>query len=362
MSSVRPFVADDIPQVADLHRRVFRTAEPTTTGWREAYQTYFSDVFLRNPLHDDTLTSLVAEDGSGTIVGFLGVVPRRMVFKGQSILAAVCSQFMVDPARRGQVGLRMVKQCLAGPQDLSMTDEAEDSTGKVWQWCGGIMALLHSMHWIRPLRPAHAALALLGKRMRLARLAAAAPMARIVDAHVTRVAHSPFQRLTPRGSREDLDAGKIIGFLPEVVGDRSLRPDYDDGLVQWMLGRAGRLNGHGELRTVLVRDDAHNAAGWYVYYANPGQIGEVLQIAARAPSVHLVLDHLLDDAAERGVVALAGRLDPPFARELSEKYFVLHRRGFSMFVHSKRPELMDAIWRGDAFLTRLDGEWCLHLR
>lgn len=365
MSWVRPFVEEDIPRVADLHRRVFRTAEPTATGWMESYRRYLSEVFLNNPLGDGALTSLVCEEGPGKVVGFLGVMPRRIVFNGQPALMAVCSQFVVDPTRRGQVGLRILKRCFEGPQDLSMTDETGDDTRtrKIWEWCGGTTALPYSIHWIRPLRPARFALAFLGRRKSLAPFAgASAPAARIVDAIATRLAQSPFHLSPPRGSREDLDEAMLLAWLPEFAADRSLRPDYDDRSVKWVLERAGQREGPGHFRKVLVRDEEGEITGWYLYYANRGGISEVLQIAARAHAVHQVLDHLLDDAFRQGALALSGRLEPAFAQELSEKCCLLYRRGYWMLIHSKKPELLQAIQRGDAFLTRLEGEWCLRFQ
>lgn len=363
MNSIRSFVADDVPQVADLHRRVFRTAEWDTRGWEASYNQYFSEVFLEHGTGDRALASLVCEDQSGRIIAFLGVLPRRMVFRGRRILMALCSQFVVEPSFRGQVGLQMVKQCLAGPQDLSMTDEAEHRTGKIWEWCGGSMALLHSMRWIRPLQPMQSLLAALGTQMSPPWTAGlSTPAARIVDPLVTRMFPAPFRVAVPRGSREDLDAAMIPAAFPELVGDRTLRSDYDDQVVQWMLGRASRLNGNGQLRKALVRDEAGHVAGWYVYCGHRGKIGEVLQIAAQGRAVPLVLDHLLHDASQQGVVALSGRLDPPFAWELSERFFLLYRRRFSMWIHSQQPEVVDTILAGDAFLSRLDGEWCVRYR
>ena len=43
---------------------------------------------------------------------------------------------------------------------------------------------------------------------------------------------------------------------------------------------------------------------------------------------------------------------------LSDKNFLFHRGDRSwMLVHSRRPEVLDAIHRGTAFLTRMEGEW-----
>lgn len=246
---------------------------------------------------------------------------------------AICSHFAVDPNRRGQLGLRMMKQCLEGPQDLSITDESGDNTRRLWEWCGGKTALLYSIHWTRRLRTS-----------------------RVTD----NLGALPVT--TPFGSRENLDDTTLAERLPDFAGGRSLRPDYSDGSLAWIMSRATTRFAGGPLKKVLVRDEGQQIAGWYLYYARRGGVSEVLHIAARKDTVGQVLDHLIDDASQCGATALAGRLDPAFAQELSERDCVLYRRGHWTLIHSVRPELLHAIERGDAFLTRLDGEWCLHFR
>jgi hypothetical protein len=359
MSSVRRFVEDDVPQVAELHRRIFRTAETAASGWLESYRRYFSDVFLNDTVGCGALASLVYENG-GRIHGFLGVMPRRMVFKGTPVLMAVCSQFIVDPAERGQVGLRMLKRCFEGPQDLSITDEAGDNTRKIWEWCGGSTALPYSIHWLRPLRPAQAALALLRRRQRFAAVAgASAPLVRALDAVVTRLLPGAFRPAAPPGSREELDEAMLLARLPELAAGCSLGPDYDLRSAAWVVARSRGRPDLSRFRKVLVRDGGGQVSGWFIYGVKRDGVGEVLQIAARSNRVSQVLDHLLHDALQLGALALSGRLEPAFAPELSDKYCLLYRPGCWTLVHSRKPELVHAIQRGDAFLTRLEGEWCL---
>src|SRR5579862_6063959 len=100
MGHVRPFIEEDIPQVADLHRRVFRTGDSSSSHLQESYRSYFEQIFLHNPWCDSTMPSLVYEETNGDIVGFLGVQPRRMSMNGRPVRAAVSSQFIVDPACR----------------------------------------------------------------------------------------------------------------------------------------------------------------------------------------------------------------------------------------------------------------------
>jgi len=52
----------------------------------------------------------------------------------------------------------------------------------------------------------------------------------------------------------------------------------------------------------------------------------------------------------------------PLMMEYAGKYCLFHRRGYWTLIHSKKPDLLEAIHRGDAFLTRLEGEWCLRFK
>src|SRR5688572_13677414 len=94
---VRPFVEGDIGQVADLHRRVFRAGAPMDATC-DGYRRYFGDVFL-----SERRSRSLVYDRDGVVFGFLGVVHRPMTFNGRLVVMAACSQFVVDPAGRGQV-------------------------------------------------------------------------------------------------------------------------------------------------------------------------------------------------------------------------------------------------------------------
>ena len=100
MGHIRAFVDADIPQVSRLHGVVFRTGDRTDREGRDPYHAYFKRVFLDNPSRDDALPSLVYQEDDGRVVGFLGVVPRRMSMGGQQLQAAISSQFIVDPRSR----------------------------------------------------------------------------------------------------------------------------------------------------------------------------------------------------------------------------------------------------------------------
>src|SRR5437016_2379146 len=114
---------------------------------------YFERIFFQNPWVDADLPSLVYEDETGRVGGFVGVVPRRMLFRGEPIRVAVTTQLMVAPRYGGQVGRRLMSRLLAGPQELSITDDANDAARRLWESLGGECSPIYGLRWTRPLRP-----------------------------------------------------------------------------------------------------------------------------------------------------------------------------------------------------------------
>jgi len=357
-TGIRRFEEEDVPPVADLHRRVMRADASPSHESPQQYRDYFREVFLNEAAVSSGLSSLVyLRDGH--IRGFLGVMPRRMQFQGKPMLAAVCSQFVVDPAERGQAGLQMLKRCFAGDQDLSLTDEAAECTRKIWEWCGGTAALPYSTHWMRPLRPARAALAMVESRAPSGTVVRAlSPIARVADAMVTKAIRR-FRPAPPSGSRELLSEQMLLSCLTDAAHRCSMGPAYDAQSVSWMLERVRGHANHGPVRALVVRDDANAIAGWFIYHARPTGTSEVLQMGAEPRQHRLVLDHLLDDAWQQDVELLSGRFEPAFGPQLSENGCLLYRRGYWTLVHAKQQDVCHALQRGDAFFSRLEGEWCL---
>jgi hypothetical protein len=54
-----------------------------------------------------------------------------------------------------------------------------------------------------------------------------------------------------------------------------------------------------------------------------------------------------------------GRLDPRYIHELSARHCWLRREGTYTLVHSRHADIMAAFKQGEAFLSRLEGEWWL---
>jgi hypothetical protein len=353
---VRPFLKDDIPWAADLYNKVFLSSDrPSSPELRD----YFHEVFFESPFCQDDLSSLVYQEGSGKRIGFIGVLPRRMQLEHQSIRVAISFHFMVEPESRSTLaGVQLLKAFFEGPQDLSLTDGAGTLGRQVWEVLGGKTALLYSLYWTRVLRPGQFVLSLMKKRKLPAPLVyASAPIWKIIDALMARARPMHFER-PPGVMEEDLSASTLLANLAEFTGLYSLRPDYDDGTLEWSIQHAARRQRFGQLQKVAVRKEGGKLAGWYLYYLNPGGTSELVQFTARKDCVQLLMDHFFFHAWSRGAAAVSGRMDPRFAQEFSDNYCFFSRRGSWMLVHSKKPEILEVIYRGNAFLSRLDGEWC----
>lgn len=361
MSRVRPFVENDIPQVAELHRQVFRTGERLSPLLEDSYRSYFSNIFLNHPWQEKAIPSLVCHNGDGRILGFLGVLPRGMCIGSQPILAAVSSQFIVEPGGHGAIAaVQLLKAFMAGPQDLSIADDAGSASRRLCEGLGGSTALLYSIYCGRILRPLQFLISRLEKRQLHPHVVAASyPLCRLFDGMAARVSSSVFRQVAPRVVGEELDEETLCQCLCESSKNRTLRPVYDVTSLKWLLDVLSKKNGFGSFRKVVVRNESMQTLGWYLCYLRRGEIGEVLQVGAKEGAIGEVLDHLFYNAWRQGAIAVSWRLEPGLMQQLGEKGCFFHHRGNWMVVHSKKPGLLEAIHRGDAFLTGLEGEWCM---
>jgi hypothetical protein len=353
MNHVRSLVADDIPALAELHASVFADCSDLSRAQR---QRYLRQVFLESPWRGTVLSSLVSEDQHDGVVGFLGVVPRPMSLRGRSITVAVGSQFMVAPNHRG-VGIQLLRTFLSGPQHLSLTDGPSQMLLKVWKALGGTDSPLHSIHWTRPLRPIQYVLSLAAERAAIASLTTMArPLCSALDWLFSRTGRSPFQ-VSPAPAGDELTVDGLLDCVAELAPRTGLRPVYDRESMRWLLEMAERKTYLGELHRVRVRNSANEVVGWYLCYLQRGRSCEVLQMAGRSDAIELVLDHLFSYAWRKGALAVSGRLQADFFDALKAKHCILHGAGAPVLVYSRQHELIEAIRGGDAFLTRLDGEW-----
>ncbi|HYK96198.1 MAG TPA: hypothetical protein VE011_10085 [Candidatus Dormibacteraeota bacterium] len=362
MTRIREFTAADIPGVADVHRRAFEIAPAMTPQLLDEYERWLTAVFLEAPTHTPGRQgSLVCEDG-GEVIGFFGVVARTVELNGRRYEATAGSNLVVLPGHRGGIGSQIIAEYLTRSSELAIVDEVEGRPFRLFSRLG-MVAMPQSVRWTLPLSPLRHVISLVGDHV--PGIAAAGPLAGLVDRAARRMQRSPFHYRASELVAEPLSDGGLARLLSAFGSPEQLRPVTSDGSTEWLLRRARGMRQHGELQLMALRDGDGPVVGWYVYYAKRGAAGEVLQLVADGAWTNAVLDHLARHALARGVVSLTGVMDLRFLAALSLHWAVIApfpRQTKYLMVHSKSPEVLEAFWRNRALLSRLDGEWCQHLR
>ncbi|TIM19561.1 MAG: hypothetical protein E5Y61_34245, partial [Mesorhizobium sp.] len=135
----------------------------------------------------------------------------------------------------------------------------------------------------------------------------------------------------------------------------ALRPNWAAGQIHHMLTDAAQKPELGELVYVSVASPVGTNVGAFAYHARAGGIGRVLQILALPGQAGSVIDCLIDDAAVRGVSGLRGRIQPALLEAMLGRRIAFLTVA-STVVHSRDPELLDAMKNSQAFLNGLAGE------
>jgi hypothetical protein len=350
MPGVRPLATGDIPAVAQLFSRVYPAQRWTSPAECEAY---FHQIFFANPWVTPQLPSWVATEGARA-VGFIGVIPRPMRLRGRALQAAVVTQLMVEPEKRhGMIAAQLLRKALAGPQTLTISDGANESSRRMWEALGGLTSTLYSLQWRRLLRPAQSALRRASSPHGRAAALLATPVAVLADAYA---AHYRALRRPSGLVDEALHAAALVDGLDRAARHVALGPQYDAASLDWLLGQARAKRRHGELQARLLRAPDGAIAGWFLYYLNDS-MSKVLQVHARQGAERAVLDHLFHHAWRRGAAAIEGRMEPRLARMLGQRHCLFHSTSAFALIHARDAELLGALARGDAFFSRLEGEW-----
>lgn len=360
---IRPLIHQDIPKLARLHTCVAESDDYTHDQVRTAYDKHFARIFLEHPWHDDRFPSLVNEESDGRITGLLAVMTRAMAFKGRQITMAVSSRLTVDPECRSKLaGVQLMKTFLNGPQELSVADLGNRTSQKLWHTMGGTTSSLYSLNWSRLLRPCGSILSKIRRRKMLNPFGIlATPFGKLADRILARSSNSPFAFESPSGQIDDLNPTSFVKYLPRFTQHDVLAPTYDHRSAEWIFARLGNMWDHGDVYKVLVRNGCNDVIGWYIYNLEPGEFGEVAQIAATDQTIHEVLRHLFFHAWSNGAVGLMGRLQPRFMHAFSDLSCRFHCTDEVALIHASNPEIVHAFETGNAFLTALEGEHCLYL-
>jgi hypothetical protein len=352
VSRIRPVERDDLGQVVALYERTVRSGRPTAPPGLAGY---FERTVLDHPWVDPEIPSLAYEADDGRILGFIGSHVRRLRLDGREIRMGCAGQLVSDPAqRRLAIGARLLRGYLSGPQDVSITDGANEIVHEMWSHLGGYALYPGSLIWTRLLRPWRAVgdrwLEITGRERWRRAARAAWPL---LDGLTAPFAKPPAR---PAGVQtEELTPGALIKHQSQVLGDSRLWVDYDEPFLEWLFREMATVRTRGELTRRLLRREGE-LLGWYVVYLKPRGLSQVMDIAAVKGQLGVVVDCLFADAWRGGAAALEGRMEVALYEQLSSRRCLV-RYGNRALFHSGEPDALAAISLGRSALTRLDGEW-----
>jgi hypothetical protein len=354
LSEIRSFRRDDLGAVASLFQKTFRSPRKAAPA---ALAAYLGEIFLDHPAYDPEIGSRVHVEADGTVTGFIGVFPRRMSFGGESLRAAVAGSLMVEEReRRPLAGAKLLRALLQGPQDISVSETTNDLSWGLWQPLGGRVVPLLSLDWVRPLRPAGAAVSLLAERAPA--FAAFGPVARAGDFIAAPLTRRRFAIAAPSTAIVAEAAATRSDFaraVEELVKSLPLRPSWSISEIEWLTMHAERKERYGRMHRAVLRDRRGEIVGCYLYHGASGGMGRVLQLLARPRSAGAVLDALLHDADQAGLSGLRGRTAPQFFDALMKRRCVFLHRASTLF-HCRRKDVAAAMEAGDALVNGLAGE------
>lgn len=354
-AEVRQLTRDDVPHVADLFMRVFRKSSSPAS---ESLKKYFADLYLDNPWNNSGRPSFVYCDKTKRVRGFVGAIPLPMTIGTRRFVASVAGNHMVDPDMRDPfAAVQLLRSLFASNPDLIISDSANEVSRALWTKSGASVLTLYSMRWVRILQPCRYALSIIPGEHRLSRAKPLlAPLCIAAD-----LLGSQFFKPSPVANENlhtaELAIEDLMGAFPDVIGRRALLPDYTHEGLTWLVDMASRKKQYGALSKVAVRDASGSVVGWYMLFVREGDVAQVLQFASRRSFEAAILNHLFSYARARRCVAVMGGIDTNAVKEFSENQCLFFLRNVYTVAYTQDRDILAALLSGNAFISRLEGEW-----
>lgn len=319
----------------------------------------FKKVLFDNPWYREDISSLVAEDEKGSIIGFLGVVPRPMKFKSETVWMAVPTQLMACPDAGKMVGIKLFKQFLDGPQNLSLADLSNSNSVKLWSMKNETVAKLYSFYWTRPLRPT----SFIRQSLNLASISkyVLRLSEKTADYYLQSKPQSSYFVANTDHRSVDINAERLCALYQKFTRRHTLAPRYSETDLGWLISDIeAELPADTILRLREVTDAEEREIGWYLYCVKRGGAAQVIQLGGSPQKMSHVLKTLWHDAYEDDAISVSGRVQPEYLAMLDDPAIHLSRRGPWVCFGTNQEDLKNTILMGDAWLTRMEGEWWMN--
>ncbi|HSP25884.1 MAG TPA: hypothetical protein VLQ65_11990 [Saliniramus sp.] len=353
-SIVRAVRADDIPAIGRLFQHVFRKSNaPPSAALTDYLHRLFVAPLAAQAGDEDAIVSLVHESSGGAVTGFIGIIAMPILVDGEKRRAAFAGTLMVDDRIRDPLaGPRLLRGFLAGPQDVSLSETANEVSQTMWRKLRGTVLPDYSLEWLRIFRPAAFAVASAAVRWPVLSTfqAAAVPL----DFACTRLMHTAPARLEPAFRDETIDDDALAMLLERCTAHYPVRPEWSAMNLRAMLADARQKSRYGPMvQRVVMRGD--KPIGLFIYHAHPRGIAHVLQVAALPGRLEDVVDCLFAQAFDAGLAGLRGRTQPALLDAMLVRNCWFRHRS-STVVISRNQVLLQYVANGKAFINGLGGE------
>ena len=342
----------DIPALCDLFGKTFRKGRTPRT---EDLARCFEETYLGTVGDRESPASLVDVDAGGRVQGFMGIMTLAARFGEERLRGGVLGNFMACETDRARVGFRLARAMTRHGLDFLFTDTANQVSVGLARAIGFQNLPLQSLEWVKILRPCETASFMAGRRVPVLG-AALRPMAYGADVIARRL---PLATVLDQGHEvidRPIDPRAFAAKARVLLERFSLRPDWDNGDLPWLLAQAGLKTRNGPLHMRDVTDRNGDTLGLYLLYARPGGVAQTLQILAKRNQESTVLKALIIHAHEIGAVAVRGQIDPRLSVGLMTYPGIIYHHVMASIVYTRRPDLAAAFGSSDAFVGGLLGE------
>lgn len=350
---VRRLERSDIPQVCDLFALTFR---PGRKVRREDVEACLARTYLSAPGDLIRPASLVDVGPAGEINGFMGIVTLAARFGDRPMRGGILGNFMATEGQRARAALRLSRATVAHDLDFLFSDTANRTSLDLSCAFGFETVPLHSLAWIKLLRPCETASFMAGRSLPMVG-ASLAPLARWGDRLAGRLAFVSLPEPAERGLADRPVMPSAFAAQARALVERfRFRPDWRDDEFSWLFDQAKLKSRNGTLQAREVLDRKGRTIGLYLLYARRGGVAQALQVLSEPRCEGGVLGALIRHAAAIGAVAIKGQASPGLVNGLIRQPGIVYHHAAAAIAFSRHPELRETFLSDGAFLGGLMGE------
>lgn len=306
---------------------------------------------------------MVYVDDDDNVVGFIGLTNVNISYQDKIYSASIGGALMVEDHEQHPLrGARLVRQVVRGPQQILITETANNISVGMWESLKGVQLTEYSIDWLRIIRPLGFVQSTLAERFGFLRFLS--PLTRVTDNW--RRKKMPPQALRWSGVPENWQAAQATTVVPigkeefsilfaSFADNFAARPSWQDGQFAACLDDAMIKPVFGDVHMGKVQGKTGKTIGIFIYHLKPGGTARVLQLMA-APKAHgLVIDAVINDAAVAGAVAIRGRVQPALLQAMLGKRIAFTHLASTMIL-SREPDILQAAQAGEMLLNGFVGE------